>query len=182
MSKGEEEISFSIERLKIIYMEQIIKQCVGIDSAKKDFEATFSICDSFQEIKHVSSRKFTNDDAGFKAFNKWMGKFYKRSIPLLLVMEATGVYHERLAHFLYDLGYKVSVVLPKRAKDFSKTLKVKKITDKIASQYLAIMGLEKKLDLWNKPKKMYADLNVLWLYNDSYNVILLSQKYQIISN
>ena len=45
-------------------------------------------------------------------------------MSLVLVMEATGVYHERLAHFLFNLGSKVVVVLPKRAKDFSKTLKV----------------------------------------------------------
>jgi len=142
-------------------MEQIIKQCAGIDCAKKDFAVTFSVCDAMHEIQHLSCRTFANDESGFKAFNKWIGKYYKRSIPLSLVMEATGVYHERLAYFLNDLGYQVVILLPKRAKDFSKTLKIKKITDKIASQYLAIMGLEKKLDLWNKPKKEYLDLRHL---------------------
>lgn len=142
-------------------MEQIIKQCAGIDCAKKDFVVTFSVCDSFHHVQHLSSRTFPNNELGFKAFNKWVGKLYKRSIPLLFVMEATGVYHERLTYFLYDLGRQVSIVLPKRAKDFSKTLKVKKITDKIASQYLAIMGLEKSLDLWVKPKKIYVELKHL---------------------
>jgi transposase len=142
-------------------MEKIIKQCVGIDCAKDDFTVTFSICDTHREISHLSSRTFLNNDLGFKAFNKWTGKLYKRSIDLLFVMEATGVYHERLAHFLYDLGRQVVVVLPKRAKDFSKTLKIKKVTDKISSQSLATMGLEKKLDLWRKPERVYADLKHL---------------------
>lgn len=142
-------------------MEQIIKQCVGIDIAKKDFEVTFSVCDVYREINYLSSRKFTNNYNGFKAFNKWVGKLEKKTIPLQFVMEATGVYHEHLAHFLYDLNLDVSVVLPKRAKDFSKTLKVKKTTDKIASRYLSVMGLEKKLDLWVKPPEIYANLKQL---------------------
>ena len=125
-------------------MDQIVKQCVGIDCSKKDFAVAFSVCDLNREIRHLSSRKFSNNDAGFKAFNKWVGKLCKQSLPLSFVMEATGVYHQKLACFLSDLGNNVSVVLPKRAKDFSKTLKVKKVTDKIASQYLATMGLEKK--------------------------------------
>lgn len=142
-------------------MEQIIKQCAGIDCAKKDFAVTFSVSDSQQEVKHLTTRVFKNNELGFKAFNKWVGKLYKRSISFSIVMEATGVYHESLSCFLFDLGYSVSVVLPKRAKDFSKTLKVKKITDKIASQYLATMGLEKKLDLWVKSKSIYINLKQL---------------------
>ncbi len=142
-------------------MEEINKQCAGIDCSKKDFAVTVSVSDRYQEVQHLSSRTFCNSDIGFKAFNKWVGKHYKKSIPMLFVMEATGVYHERLAHFLSSLGCQVSIVVPKRAKDFSKTLKVKKITDKIASQYLAIMGLEKKLDVWSPPHREYAELKHL---------------------
>jgi transposase len=142
-------------------MEQITRQCVGIDVSKDEFAVTFSVCKPDLEIIHLGFRKFKNNDLGFKAFNKWVGKFDKVSLPLKYVMEATGVYHERLACFLYDLGKQVSVVLPKRAKDFSKTLKVKTITDKIASEYLAVMGLEKKLDVWSKPERVYAELRKL---------------------
>jgi transposase len=142
-------------------MEEINKQCAGIDCSKKDFAVTLSVSDRYQEIQHLSSRSFANNDLGFKAFNNWIGKLYKKSIPMLFVMEATGVYHERLAHFLANLGCPVSIVVPKRAKDFSKTLKIKKLTDKIASQYLAIMGLEKKLDIWNPPHKEYSELKHL---------------------
>lgn len=142
-------------------MEEIVKQSVGIDCAKKDFVVSFSVCDTHREIEHLSSRTFKNDEGGFKSFNKWMGKFHKKKIPLLMVMEATGVYHERLACFLNELQYPIVVIAPKRAKDFSKTLKVKKINDKIASQCLATMGLEKKLDLWSKPSEVYRPLKKL---------------------
>lgn len=142
-------------------MMNTIKQCAGIDVAQKDFTVSFSVSDSMNEVKHLSCRTFPNDLAGFKAFNKWMGKQSKKRLPLIFVMEATGVYHERLAYFLFDLGLQVVVVLPKRAKDFTKTLKVKKVNDKISSQSLAVMGLEKKLDLWKKPDGVFSDLKHL---------------------
>lgn len=160
-------------------MEQAERQCAGIDIAKDDFTVTFSVCGSSREISHLSCRTFANTPVGFKAFNKWLGKLHQPSIPFTLIMEATGVYHEKLAYFLHDLGYSLSVVLPKRAKDFSKTLKVKKVTDKIASQSLAIMGLERKLDPWQKPDKDYYLLKRLTREKDRIQGIIVELKNQI---
>jgi transposase len=142
-------------------MMTAVKQCAGIDCAKKDLVVTFSICDQDRNVHHVSTRKFLINDAGLKAFIKWVGKMHDRSVPFLFVIEATGVYHERVTNLLYDLRYSISIVYPKRAKDFSKTLQIKKVTDRIASKYLATMGLEKNLELWERPAKVYRDLRVL---------------------
>ena len=76
-------------------------------------------------------------------------------------MEATGVYHELLACYLYDKGHPLSVVLPQRASAFMKTLKTKTITDKESSKGLTIMGLERKLDLWEKPDRVFLALKQL---------------------
>ncbi len=142
-------------------MKDIKRQSVGIDVAKEDFAVNFSVCNEMQEIKHLSSRKFQNTQAGFKEFHAWVIKWRNSDLPLIIVMEATGVYHEKLACSIVDKGFQLSVVLPKRAKDFSRTLKVKATTDKISSQYLAIMGLEKKLDLWSKPEQVFIGLRRL---------------------
>lgn len=142
-------------------MKTIKRQCIGIDAGKDDFYVNFAICDEMQEVKHLASKKFLNTPAGFEAFNNWIIKWMKSDIPLILVVEATGVYHERLACFIVDNGYQLSVVLPKRAKDFSRTLKVKATTDKISAQYLAVMGLEKKLDLWSKREPVFIILRRL---------------------
>lgn len=139
-------------------MEQIINQCVGIDCAKKDFEVSFSVCDSSREVKHVSGKKFANNSKGFKALLQFVAKMADSKLPLLFVMETTGVYHQHLARFIYDSGCKLSIVVPKRAKDFSKTLGIRSVNDRIAAQYLAVMGLEKKLDVWTPPKKEYRTL------------------------
>jgi len=142
-------------------MNTVVSQCAGIDCAKKDFWVTFSTCDTDRTIEHRLTHRFLMNDPGLKAFVKWIEKSYDKSIPFSLVLEATGVYHEKLLNLLYDLKYKVVLVHPKRAKDFSKTVHVKKVTDKIASKYLATMGLEKKLEPWVKPEKIFRNLKVL---------------------
>ncbi len=147
--------------LFLLSMKTIKRQGIGIDAAQHDFYVNFAVCDEMQEVKHCASKKFQNNPDGFEAFNQWILKWMNNEIPLILVVEATGAYHERLACSIVDRGYQLSVVLPKRAKDFSRTLKVKATTDKISAQYLAIMGLEKKLDLWSKPEPVFNRLRRL---------------------
>ncbi len=142
-------------------MEKIIRQSIGIDCSKDDFAVNFSISYADMEVKHLASRVFKNQQAGFNNFLDWVKKYSEPTLPYVFVMEATGVYHERLACFLYDHKQQVAVVLPQRAKNFSKTLTVKTITDKESAKYLAVMGLEKKLDLWLKPEEVYITLKNL---------------------
>ena len=42
-----------------------------------------------------------------------------------------------------------------------KTLSVKTVTDKVSAQVLAQMGLERKLEAWQPPQKMYNELRQL---------------------
>jgi transposase len=63
-------------------------------------------------------------------------------------MEATGVYHEGLAYFLYGLGFKVHVVLPNYSKKYAQSLGRKSKTEKLDARTLAQMGLEREQLLW----------------------------------
>jgi transposase len=76
-------------------------------------------------------------------------------------MEATGVYHESLAYFLEGKGYEVSIVLPNKISNYFKTLDVKTVTDKTASEAIALFGLERKLDRWKRPKEIFRNLKQL---------------------
>ena len=60
-------------------------------------------------------------------------------------MEATGVYHESLAYYLAQQDCEVSIVLPNKMSNYFRTLEVKTITDKTASETIARFGLERKL-------------------------------------
>src|SRR5690606_18304507 len=73
--------------------------------------------------------------------------------PLHFVMEATGVYHEKLAYFLESKGYKIS--------NYFRTLEVKTVTDTTCSEAVTLFGLERNLELWHKPDPTYKRLKQL---------------------
>ena len=60
----------------------------------------------------LSTRTFANTLQGFKQLQDWL-KFKKHpDAAVRFTMEATGVYYEGLAFFLYEKGYMLHVVLP----------------------------------------------------------------------
>ena len=141
-------------------MKEVLRQCIGIDCAKEEHVASFSVMESDHQITHYSTLTFKNSKSGFEKLNKWIKR--QKPIPgLTFVMEATGVYHEQVACYLIDQNYFVSVLLPNKVKNFAKTLDIKSVNDKIAAQCLAIMGLEKKLSRWEKPSALLNQLRQL---------------------
>ena len=109
---------------------KIIKYNVGIDISKDDFRVCFYALFDCGKRSIKGSRKFKNTLSGFKEFLKWIEKHRKTESPLFFTMEATGVYHEELAHFLHDKKFKVSVILPNKFKAYLKSLNVNTKTDK----------------------------------------------------
>jgi transposase len=76
-------------------------------------------------------------------------------------MEATGVYHESLAYFLYDQECSLTIVLPSKISNYARTLDVKTVTDKTASEAITRFGLERKLDDWKRPSPVLKKLRQL---------------------
>src|SRR5690606_36431728 len=66
-----------------------------------------------------------------------------------------------LAYFLDEQGCQLSVVLPNKIANYVKTLEVKTITDATASRAVTQFGLERKLDLWTRPKGIFKKLRQL---------------------
>jgi transposase len=95
------------------------------------------------------------------ALVSWVEQQAGAAASVRFVMEATGVYHESLAYFLSEKGYAISIVLPNKISNYSRTLDVKTITDKTASEAIARFGLERKLDNWNRPNKTFKKLRQL---------------------
>ena len=127
----------------------MLKYSLGIDVSKKEFHACLSAIDFNQKVKVTASRKFTNSLPGFKELISWLQKHRKEiDIPLSVVVEATGVYYEACALFLFQAGYQVSVVLPNKAKQYLKAVGLKTKNDKIDASGLARMGAEQCLEKW----------------------------------
>jgi transposase len=74
-----------------------------------------------------------NDDAGVRAVIALLAPL----APALVVVEATGRYHRRLAADLLDAGLRVAVVNPRHARDFARALGRLAKTDAIDARVLA---------------------------------------------
>jgi len=146
----------------------MIKYSLGIDISMKEFHACLSVIDNQQHIKIKASRKFTNNASGFKELHAWIEKHYKQQdIPLQIIMEATGVYYEQCAMYLYKEGFTVTVVLPNKAKKYLQATGLKSKNDKIDAKGLAQMGAEKKLEPWQPMDDFYYILRSLTRHYES---------------
>jgi transposase len=140
----------------------ILKQTVGIDVSYKTFDARFGTIDPQQNTIISQAKSFKNSPAGFKLFLRWLKSLIlSNNIPLVFVMEATGVYYELLAHFLLDHGYHVAVVLPNKIRNYAKSLESKSKTDPIDAAVITRFGLERQLPLWNPPSENMKTLRDL---------------------
>ncbi len=135
----------------------ISKQVVGIDVGKDEFYACYKIKYSDNTVKIRGTKSFKNTSSGMNAFYTWCEKHNKSpQIKPIYVMEATGVYYENLAYFLYRKEQIVSVQLAQKVKYFAKGCNLKTKTDKVDSKMIAEFGIEKNLtgtDLWTPPSK-----------------------------
>jgi transposase len=133
----------------------MLKYCVGLDISSKHFHACLSAIDQLQKVTVKCNAKFSNNPAGFNDFEAWLLKHHKqKDIALVVVMEATGVYYENIALFLHLKGYKVSVILPNKAKKYLQATGLKSKNDSIDAQGLSRMGSEQALEIW-QPKDEY---------------------------
>jgi transposase len=86
---------------------------VGLDIAAADFTASI-----YQSPKQPATTKegFANTFDGFIMFGSWLESQKVHSSRCVICMEATGVYGEGIAYFLFTQGFRVSVEPPLKVK------------------------------------------------------------------
>ena len=129
------------------------KEIYGIDISKKVFDV-YSLKGGHQQLN--------NDDKGFKTLVKSLPK------TALVVMEATGYYHYRLAQFLYKRGVNVSVVNPLSVKRFIQMRLAKVKTDKSDAKAICEYGLQNKVPLYTALTDVQAECLQLFRLLDIY--------------
>jgi transposase len=140
----------------------MIKYSIGVDISKTSFHACLSVIDNLQLVKVLRSGSFANSSNGFKDFTKWIESSHKdKSLPLIIVMEATGIYYENCALYLYKAGYHVSVMLPNKSKKYIAALNIKTKNDKVDAKALSRMGAEQSLQLWEPMNGYFYELRGL---------------------
>ena len=111
----------------------------GIDISKE----TFDVVD--KKGKHY---QFLNDNRGFAKFKKII------TDGSICVMEVTGIYHLRLAKFLYSKNIATAVVNPLRIKRFSQMLLRRNKTDKADARMICLYAQDQQVDLWKPAPKV----------------------------
>ena len=163
-----------------VIMNNILKQVFGIDVSMDTFVVRFGTTDTNQDQQISNSVSFKNTKDGFNKFIKWTRKhIISNDIPLFFVMEATGVYYENLAYFLYSNNYNVSVVLPGKIRNYAKSLQTKSKTDPIDAANITSFGLERKLNLWKPANSIIKPVKELCREYHSTKIIITEIKNQL---
>lgn len=136
-----------------------MRYIVGIDVSKEKLDCLWLRDSAAGKIK---TKVVRNTSKGHLTLTQWLTKTLKASPDdILVVMEATGIYHERLAHTLYDNGFGVSVVNPAHIKSFAKSLGRTHKTDKQDSLVIAQFGESRAPMLWQPEPREIRELKAL---------------------
>ncbi len=127
---------------------------LGIDISKKDFHVVLITGET-----RTKSRKFTNDPKGFESLHEWLKQ--KGIDHLHACMEATSIYGDALAEFLYSANFAVSVVNPARIKGFAKGELLRTKTDSVDAALIARFCAAIKPDLWKPTAPEIKELQAL---------------------
>lgn len=125
----------------------------GIDISKKVFDV-YSLNSGY--------RQYANDENGFKLLLRELPK------QALVIMEATGYYHYRLAQYLYKKGIAVSVVNPLSVKRFIQMRLAKVKTDRSDAKAICEYGFQNKVPLYNALTEVQAECLQLFRLMDIY--------------
>ena len=103
---------------------------LGIDISKKTFHVALML-----ENGKTKPKVFSNDQKGFDQLLTWLKKHHVTKVHAC--MEATSIYGEALAEYLYEAGHIVSIVNPVRIKGFAKGEQLRTKTDKVDAALIA---------------------------------------------
>jgi transposase len=134
----------------------VYKYGSGIDMSKEKFDALLGEISTENGFKKICSAQFQNTMAGFKNYQQWIAKHCKLNVPIIHLMEATGVYYENLALYLVLREHQqVTVVLPNKAKKYKESLGFKSKTDGIDAQALSQMACEQTHAMCQPPAEKF---------------------------
>lgn len=158
-------------------MNRILKQVCGIDVAQDELVVAMGRMDDDLSTEIYANKTFANSAKGFDLLIAWTNKLSEE--PVSFVMEATGVYHEKLAYHLAQHGKSLSIVLPNKISNYFRTLDVKTVTDKTASEAITLFGLGRTLASWTPPDPGFKQMRQLTRERDQLVQIRTMTKNQL---
>lgn len=143
----------------------VYKQCVGIDISKQNFTVCICLRSQDDSLSFSEVKSFDNEKKGFNQFLRWARKSLIKDVPVVYLMEATGVYYESLTHHLHKVKQQVSVVLPNTSKHYFSSLNIKTKTDAVDAKVLSRFGVERAHKQWTPPAPTLLELRNLTRYH-----------------
>lgn len=139
----------------------LLKQSVGIDVSKDSL--SICSCSLLSDLSRIYGHfeDQPNNINGFKRIFSWLKKQQVEGVNLIVLLEATGVYHERLAEYLYTSGISVSIMQSGRVKRYAQSLDQRSKTDLLDSKMLAMLAVERPLKEWSPPSDTLRKLKGL---------------------
>jgi len=119
------------------------KVTVGVDISKDVFDVAFS------KSGLQGPLQFENNQVGIKRFQRWMKKHKINEAHVC--MEATGRYADQLARALYEHGYDISVVNPRRIKAYADSKLRRNKTDALDAKLIEDFCRTQLPPLWQPP-------------------------------
>ena len=144
---------------------------VGIDVSKRTFDV------ALLRGEKPKSGKFKNTAQGFAVFARWLQKEGAGDIPVC--MEATGTYGEKLAEYLYEAGYVVSVVNPAKIKGFAQSEFSRTKTDKADAALIARFCRAMRPEPWQPVPPEIKRLRALVRRLDELNGMLTQERNRL---
>lgn len=140
----------------------MLKYSLGIDVSADSLACCLASINHQQQVQVITTKSVANSPTGFKALIRWISKHHHQpELPLVCLLEATGVYYENCALALSKAGFYVSVILPNKSKKYMESLGLKSKNDKIDAKGLARMGAEQALPRWQPMSEFFFTLRTM---------------------
>lgn len=126
---------------------------LGVDVSKK----TLDLCLLNEQRKRYL--QVSNAPGGFQQLRSWLSQCGVGTLRVCL--EATGLYGEELAEFLYEDGHEVAVVNPARIRAYAASQLTRNKTDRVDAALIADFCRTQKVTLWSPPPAERRELREL---------------------
>lgn len=138
-----------------------LKQSIGILINQEELHLRHAFLTQDKQMELKKSNKFSNVPKEFWEAHIWIERQATKhpEVPLVVVLEASGMYHQPFIHFLNEHGYSLYVILPAKTKAPNSAVNSKVKKREIVT--LAQIGLSNKPAKWTMPDPSMRTLKEL---------------------
>jgi transposase len=127
---------------------------VGIDVSKATLDVVL-----LRPEQGPQAASYDNTLVGFQKLDKWLRK--RKAGQVHACLEATGLYGDEVAEFLYEAGHTVSVVNPARIKAYADSQLQRNKTDRLDAALIADFCRTQQPSAWTPPDPAWRELRSL---------------------